>query len=119
MPSPVKAILALRDTLVLSGDQVARLQSLSDSLDAKNAVLSDSVRAIVERAGNGANPRELFTQMSPKLNEIRANNSAALGEAKEVLSAEQWEKVPDAVKNPRGGPGQGRRGERRAPPGGE
>jgi hypothetical protein len=119
MPSPVKAILALRDTLGLSGDQLAKLQSLSDSLDAKNAVLSDSVRAIVEKAGNGANPRELFTQMSPKLNGIRANNSAALGEAKGVLSAEQWAKVPDSVKTPRGAPGQGRRGERRVPPGGE
>ncbi|HET7551845.1 MAG TPA: carboxypeptidase regulatory-like domain-containing protein [Gemmatimonadaceae bacterium] len=116
VPNPVKAILAQRDTLGLTGEQVARLQSLSDSLDAKNAVLSDSVRAIVEKAGNGANPRELFARISPKLNEVRTNNSAALDEAKGVLTVEQWEKVPDSVKYPRGGTRPGRQGERREPP---
>jgi hypothetical protein len=101
MPNPVKAILALRDTLALSSDQLAKLQALSDSLDAKNTVMADSVRTLVGKAGSGANPRELFTQLSPKLNEIRANNSAALGEARSLLTEEQWEKVPDSVKNPR------------------
>ena len=117
MPSPVKAILALRDTLGLSGDQAAKLQSLSDSLDTKNAVLADSVRVLVEKAGNGANPRELFTQLSPRLNEIRANNGAALDDAKGVLTSEQWEKLPESVREPRGGQGQrrGGGGERRGP----
>ena len=116
MPNPVKAIVALRDTLGLSSEQLAKLQTLSDSLDAKNAVLADSVRTLVEKAGNSANPRELFTQLSPKLNEIRANNGAALGDAHGVLSEEQWEKVPESVKNPRAGMGQRRGGARREQP---
>ncbi|HET7622082.1 MAG TPA: carboxypeptidase regulatory-like domain-containing protein, partial [Gemmatimonadaceae bacterium] len=115
MPNPVKAIIALRDSLGLSGDQIARLQPLSDSLDAKNAVLSDSVRVVVEKAGNSANPRELFTQLAPRLNEIRANNATALGEARSVLTGAQWEKLPDSVKNPRGGMGQRGGGARREP----
>lgn len=115
MPNPVKAIIALRDTLQLTGDQVARLQSLSDSLDARNSVLADTVRSMVERAGSGTNPRELFTRLSPTLNEIRSNNGNALGEARTVLTEEQWEKLPDSVKNSRGGMGQRRGGGRRAP----
>jgi hypothetical protein len=109
MPNPVRAIIALRDTLGLSGDQVARLQPLSDSLDAKNSVVSDSVRVLVEKAGNSGNPRELLTQLAPRLNEIRANNASALGEARGVLTEVQWEKVPDSVKDPRGGMGQRQR----------
>jgi hypothetical protein len=116
MPNPVKAILALRDTLALSSEQIEKLQALSDSLDAKNTVMADSVRTLVEKGGNGANPRELLTQLSPKLNEIRANNSAALREARGVLSDEQWEKVPDSVRNPRGGVGQRSGGARREQP---
>lgn len=116
MPSPVKAILALRDTLALSSEQVAKLQTLSDSLDAKNAALADSVRVLVEKAGSSANPRELFTQLSPRLNEIRANNSAALESAHGVLSDEQWGKVPESVRNPRSAMGQRRGGARREQP---
>jgi hypothetical protein len=119
MPNPVKAILALRDTLALSSAQVVRLQSLSDSLDNKNAALADSVRGIVEKAGSNANPRALLTELAPRLEEIRANNTAALGGARGVLTEDQWEKVPEAVRNPGRGPGQGRRGVRGGPPGGE
>jgi hypothetical protein len=115
MPNPAKAIIALRDTLGLTSDQLARLQALSDSLDAKNSVLADSVRVLVEKAGNSANPRELLTQLSPRLNEIRANNTTVLGEARHMLTEEQWEKVPDSVKNPRGGMGQRRGGAQRQP----
>jgi hypothetical protein len=115
MPNPVKAIIALRDTLGLTSDQIAKLQPLSDSLDARNSALADSVRVLVEKAGNGANPRELFTQLSPRLNEIRGNNASALGEAHGLLTEDQWEKIPDSVKNPRSGMGQRRGGARREP----
>jgi hypothetical protein len=115
MPNPLKAIIALRDTLGLTSDQIAKLQPLSDSLDARNSALADSVRVLVEKAGNGANPRELFTQLSPRLNEIRGNNASALEEAHGVLTEDQWEKVPASVKNPRGGMGQRRGGARREP----
>lgn len=110
MPSPLKAILALRDTLGLAGEQLSRLQSLSDSLDAQNAALADSVRVLVERAGNGTNPRELLAELSPRLNEIRANNAAALDAARGMLTDDQWEKLPDAVRNPRAGMGERRGG---------
>jgi hypothetical protein len=115
MPNPLKAIIALRDALGLTSDQIAKLQPLSDSLDARNSALADSVRVLVEKAGNGANPRELFTQLSPRLNEIRGNNASALEEAHGVLTEDQWEKVPASVKNPRGGMGQRRGGARREP----
>ena len=119
MPNPVKAILALRDTIALSSAQVVRLQSLSDSLDSKNSALAASVRSIVEKAGSSANPQALLTQLSPRLAEIRANNTAALGGARGVLTDDQWEKVPEAVRNPGRGTGQGRRGVRGGPSGAE
>ena len=119
MPNPVKAILALRDTLSLSSDQVVKLQALSDSLDAKNATIADSLRAVVEKAGSSANPRELLAQLAPRLNEVRANNGAALAAAHGLLTDDQWKKIPAAVRNPGRGMGQGRRGEQRGPSGGE
>ena len=119
IPNPLTAILAMRDTLALSPVQVTTLQLLADSLTAKNTVIADSVRQIIQAAGTNANPATLFGQIGPKLTNVRANNASALDAARKVLTAEQWKKVPDRVKNPGRGPGQGRPGGRRGPSGEE
>jgi hypothetical protein len=115
MPNPVTAILGMRDTLALSPVQVTTLQLLADSLTAKNTVVADSVRAIIQKAGTNPDARTLFGQIAPLLTNVRANNAAALDAAHKVLTSDQWKKVPDSVKSPGRGPGQGRPGGRRGP----
>lgn len=47
-------------------------------------------------------------RLRPFLDEGREEIAGALEEAKEILTKEQWDRVPDAIKNPFGG-GRGRR----------
>src|SRR5439155_2623911 len=51
LPNPMPAILGYRASLRLTADQVARLQAISDSLDAALRDVSDSLSAESRRAG--------------------------------------------------------------------
>ena len=55
LPNQVTAILALKDSLWLTDDQLTRLQAIADMLDA-DRVLSDSVQAQIQRAGDRPDP---------------------------------------------------------------
>jgi len=71
----------LRDSLGCTPDQVAQLQAIADSLDARNRLLpeslDDAVRASV----------------------ARDNAAWALERARRVLAPAQWAKLPDAFKS--------------------
>jgi len=69
-------------------------------LDAKNRLVSDAVKAVVDKAGANPDPGALFGALRPKLDEGRANAQKAVAEAKAVLTAEQWAKLPERIKNP-------------------
>ncbi|HXI64362.1 MAG TPA: carboxypeptidase regulatory-like domain-containing protein [Gemmatimonadales bacterium] len=76
---PAGAILLLRDSLNLSSEQVAQLQAIADSLGARQRTFSDSSEAQAQRAPN-----------------LRW----ALERVRQVLTPEQWSKVPDPLKSP-------------------
>jgi hypothetical protein len=102
MPNPVAAILALKDSIQLSEDQVSRLQPIADSLDAEHQVLSDSIKAQIERAGDRPDPTVLFARLRPKLAQGRDQSRKALEQARTVLTPEQWAKVPETIRSPGG-----------------
>jgi hypothetical protein len=101
LPMPLDGILALRDSLALSEEQTRRLQEIRAGLVEANT----PIRAEIGRAlGGGAgapteNPGALFERIGPRLNEGRLNVQRALDEVRETLSAEQWERVPAALRN--------------------
>jgi hypothetical protein len=99
LPNPITQILERKDSIALTDSQTARLTTLRDSLDAKNQRVSDAVRAEIEKAGANPDPGALFGSLRPKLEEGRANTQKAVAEAKAILTAEQWAKLPDRVKN--------------------
>ena len=107
LPEPVSAILLLRDTLGLSPEQVARLEAIDDSLEAKNAPVKDSVRAVIGAAGQNPDPGTIFQRIGPRLNTGRQNVQAALESVRRVLTPEQWRRVPAALRNPFNGFGPG------------
>ncbi len=110
LPNPVTAVLALKDSLQLTDDQETRLKAIADSLDAQNQVLSDSMRAQIERAGDRPDPTVLFARLRPKLTQGREQSRRALESAHQVLTTEQWAKLPEAIRSP---------GTRRRPNGGD
>ncbi len=82
-------------------DQVTRLQGISDTLDAALKVVGDSLHAVLERAGPNPEPGVVFGRLRPHLQEGRAKIEDAIAKARAVLTAEQWGKVPAAIRNPR------------------
>jgi hypothetical protein len=100
LPNPVTAILALKDSLQLSDDQQTRLKAIADSLDAENQFLSDSIRAQIERAGDRPDPTVLFARIRPRLAQGREQARRALEHAHEVLSPDQWARLPERIRAP-------------------
>jgi hypothetical protein len=99
LPNPITQILARKDSIALTDSQVTRLTTLRDALDARNKRVSDAVRADIEKAGANPDPGALFGALRPKLEEGRANTAKAVAEAKTILSAEQWAKLPERIRN--------------------
>jgi hypothetical protein len=99
LPNPVTQIIQRRDTLALTGLQVAQLTDVRDSLAAKNRVLADSLQKVIDDAGANPDPGALMNTMRPKLDVGRKNIEAALAQAKTILTPDQWAKLPDRIKN--------------------
>ena len=106
--NPVMQILNLRDSLKLSAEQVTKLQVVSDTLNAKNVEAAQVVMKDVESAGANPDMAALNARLRPVLEKVQANQQTALREARAILSAEQWQKLPPRIRNGRaGGPGRG------------
>src|SRR5437899_5248978 len=101
LANPVVVILGLRDSLGFSSEQVARLQVVSDSLDAGNRPIADSLQVEAQRACDGVDPTALLRRFGPKLTEGQENIRRALERARAILTAEQWSKLPTPPTPPR------------------
>ena len=110
LPNPASQLLELRDTLALTDSQVVKLTALRDTTAASYAVVADSIRAIITRAGPNPDPARLFASMRPELTKGRATARATLEAAHAILTPEQWAKVPERIKTPGGGRRGGRNG---------
>ncbi len=111
LPNPAAQVLAIKDSvgLQLTPAQVTRLEALRDTLAAHIAAIADAIQQAVTKQGAGAQPTELLGVMRPRFEEGRAASAKTLEEVRGVLTPEQWQKVPDPIKAPRGpgGPGGG------------
>jgi hypothetical protein len=106
--NPVAQILQMKDTLQLNADQVAKLQVVADSLNLKNTALAQEVRKDVENAGASPDMAALGARLRPQVERLQQNQQAALRQAQQILTAEQWRRVPPRIRNGRaGGPGRG------------
>ena len=112
--NPVASIIALKDSISLTEEQLAKLQPLSDSVAAKNKVLADDFQKAMKDAGANPDMGALFSKLRPRLEAQQRERTTLLKDVQAILTPEQWEKVPERVRNPQQGPG----GQRR-PPGGE
>ena len=99
-PNPVAAIIALKDTIQLTEDQVAKLQAVSDSLSAKNDSLIADVERQLAKGQGGADLAAVFPNIQPRLQQARNNYLAAVKSAQAILTPEQWSRLPDDIRNP-------------------
>lgn len=114
--NPVAQIIGMRESLQLTQHEVDQLTLISDSLAATTKALGDSIRTLVAKSGS-TDPRSIFSTLRPYITKGRLAMTDALTRAQTILTPEQWAKVPDSVKKPRGfagfGGGNGRRGQPR------
>ena len=111
--NPVQSIIALKDSIALTAEQLAKLQPLSDTLAARNKALGEEFQKLMKDAGANPDMGALFGRIRPKMEAAQRERAATLRHVQEILTPEQWAKVPERVRNPQAGPGGGRR-----PPGG-
>jgi hypothetical protein len=111
-PNPIRQMLELRIGLKLTDSQEVRLNRISDSLTAENAVLAKALQGELAKMGANVDPGRMMAVVRPRLEEGRKNVEKALAEAKALLTEEQWNYLPERIKSPPflgGGRGEGRR----------
>jgi len=106
--NPPSIALELSDSLGLSPDQIEILTAMRDSLTVENDSLAASLQRQIEAQG-GADPRALMSHIQPAMQSARANALAAIERMRAVLTDQQWEKMPAAIRE------YGRRGVGRRP----
>lgn len=121
VPNPFLETIALNDSLklALTPDQTTRLRALSDTLAPKVQTLVDQVADMLAGAGANPDPQVIFARMQGKTNEGRKLAEQAIDDLQQVLTAEQWARLPASVKTIPAGrgarPGGGRGGRRGGP----
>jgi hypothetical protein len=116
--NPLNGIVALKDSLGLTADQVDRLKPLADSLQARNTKIAAEMQKEFQNAGANPDMAALMGRMRPRSEEMQKNSVEALKVAQTILTPEQWAKVPERLRTPRagfGGPGAQGGGRRRPP----
>ncbi|MEO8199963.1 MAG: carboxypeptidase regulatory-like domain-containing protein [Gemmatimonadota bacterium] len=110
--NPARAVLNGKDSLGLglSLEQASRIALLADSVDAKQEALISALQAELEKAGSAPDPQRLFASLQPRFQEGMKVTRDVTSELKNILTAEQWAKVPETIKNPMSRFGGGRRG---------
>jgi hypothetical protein len=99
--NPLDLVLELGDTLRLTDEQRTRIRALSDTLDLELAPLKAEVRSRVDVVQIQELPR-VFGETQPLMDRGRALITTALQQTRELLTPEQWRRLPLAVRDPYG-----------------
>jgi len=121
LPNPAGVVLEMRDSLHLSPEQVTLLVPIRDSVATHVSVRLDSLRAAIAAGGSNPDFARLMPILRPLFTTSRDEVAQAVVNVRAILTPEQWELVPDSVKNFQTNPfrGPGRPGGEGRPGGGE
>jgi hypothetical protein len=99
-PNPVAGIIALKDTLALTQQQIESLNLVADTLRVATDTLAAELQRKVDSLGTNVDVRTVFPAIQPRLQEGRNAYLKAIDSAKQILTAEQWAKLPESIRNP-------------------
>src|SRR6185437_2689790 len=102
---------ALKDSLALTPEELAKLRTSSQAFHGRVDSLGNSVRGQLKKLGAHIDATSMFGIMRRQLGVVRDVMRQAVDDAQHELTPEQWAKVPDTIRTPRGpgGGGGGRR----------
>jgi len=112
LPNPFDEIIALKDSLALTPEELAKLRTSSQAFHGRVDSLGNSVRGQLKKLGANIDATSMFGIMRRQLGVVRDVMRQAVDEAQHELTPEQWAKVPDSIRTPRGPQGRGGRGGR-------
>jgi hypothetical protein len=99
IPNPVAEILALRDTLHLSAVEIVALSDLSDSLQARNGRIYQSIRTLLAKSQEAGDVTQMAGSVALMLEEASGNTAQAVDAAQKLLRPEQWVLIPAAIRD--------------------
>lgn len=99
LANPLPVLLDLRDTLQLQPEQIARIETISRALQQK---LNERRTELGKKLDNmsGQDQRRVFMELQPMIESTRNEVSKSLKQVQRVMTAEQWQRVPEQVRNP-------------------
>ena len=100
VPNPFQRTMALNDSLKLdlSATQKARLTELSNDIAVKADKIAEDLADVLTSAGVAPDPTVIGARMQGKTNEARGVAERSVADLQQVLTAEQWAKLPDSVR---------------------
>ena len=100
MRSAVALVLENKDSLQLSAEQVAKIDSIGKALEAKNAPIREKARAAREAGGGMDAMRETFAEMRKNDEEAFAAALTLLTDAQKPKAQEIVTKAREAMRRP-------------------
>jgi hypothetical protein len=98
LPNTPALVLAHRDTLHLSADQVAALEAARDSFALRQAARAERLQGAIQELGTNPDPAQLMPVVRPILEEAREDVVATHAAARAVLTDVQWAWLPEPVR---------------------
>jgi hypothetical protein len=99
VPNPVTEILSLKDTLHLSAVQIVALTYVADTLQAKNSALYRQISLLVAKSQEAGDRNQMAGTVAMMLEEASTNTQRAVSQAEKVLLPEQWQVLPQAIRD--------------------
>jgi hypothetical protein len=96
--NPAELVLEQADSVDLSHEQITRLAELRDSLQVVNDSVGAALQTEIDEVGAG-DPRQLMEQIRPRMQEALENVRLSLEAVKAVLTKEQWDRLPERLRN--------------------
>ncbi|HEX6066184.1 MAG TPA: Spy/CpxP family protein refolding chaperone, partial [Longimicrobiales bacterium] len=91
-------LLDLKDTLNLSTEQVAQIQVISNRLQQRLNQRREDLGGRLNAAATDQG--RIFAELQPAIDATRKEVADALAEVRKLLTDEQWQRVPEPVRNP-------------------
>ena len=99
VPNPVAEIIALKDTLHLSAVQMVGLTDVADTLQSKNTRIYRNIQALLAKSQEAGDVSQMAGTVAMMLEEASGNTTKAVTAAEKLLSVEQWQILPQAIRD--------------------
>ena len=104
LPNPPAQVLALRDSIVLTAEQVTTLEAARDSLASELRVIGDSIRGAAGGLDASSDRQAVLARVRAQFALARDAVTRALHAVRKALTPQQWDRVPESIRNPQFGP---------------